>query len=58
MGRNWCSHGLANANDFVALAGALSHAGPRKRTAAENLVEAKLSAKAIPEPTPGRSSSP
>jgi hypothetical protein len=30
------------------------HAGPRKRTAAEILVEAKLSAKAIPELTPGQ----
>ena len=33
------------------------HAGPWKRTAAEILVEAKLSAKAIPQLTPGRSSS-
>ena len=54
-GRNFCRHGLMISMLWLVL---FLHAGPRKRTAAEILVEAKLSAKAILELTPGRSSSP
>jgi hypothetical protein len=50
-----CGHDLAH--DFDVLAGALSTRWSSERTAAEILVEAKLSAKSGPEVTPGRRSS-
>jgi hypothetical protein len=46
-----CGHGLAH--DSMLWPVLYLHGSPRKRTAAEILVEAKLSAKAGPEVTPG-----